>query len=159
MKEAIVTTEIIKSLHDAGLWAYKIPDAPITKEVLKVTRFTAAKPCDIVAHYAGRFVAIEVKQIRKMQSFSIKHMRPAQVLHLDSISKKGGRAFIFLNIRLPVPRTNHLLILDWAEWGDRLRGESLKSVDIKTTMGKLDENNSIKASNNKFDLRVWAWNL
>lgn len=134
MKEAFFTTEVGRSIRHYGGYSYKIPDAPITKEILKLTRFTAAKPSDIVACIDGRFVAIETKQIKSWKALSIKHFEPEQIKGMTSIVANGGRAFIFLNVRINIkgqPKENRLLIYDWAVWGERLAEKSFFAKELK----------------------------
>lgn len=138
MKEAVFVTEVIRSLRHFGFWAFKIPDAPITKELLKITRFTMAKPCDIIACLPvgvisdGVFVAIECKQFKKWKSFSIRDMRPAQVEQLSAIEDHGGSAWVFLNVR--VGRDNRLIIFEWAELRHRFlkKKESIKAKELQS---------------------------
>lgn len=113
MKEAKFTTETVRSVRHHGGWAYKIPDAPITKEILKITRFTAAKPCDIVCCIDGRMIAIETKQFKKWEALGLRHFEPEQIEGMNRIVANGGRAFVFLNIRIKKPYTNRLLVFEW----------------------------------------------
>lgn len=137
MKEATFVSEIVRSLRHYGFWAFKIPDAPITKELLKITRFTMAKPCDIVACLPcgvisdGMFVAIECKQFKKWESFNVRDMRPAQVEQLSAIEDHGGSCWVFLNIRLK--DENRLIIFEWAELRVRFleRKESIHAKELK----------------------------
>jgi hypothetical protein len=132
MKEATFTTEVIRSIRHNQAWAYKIPDAPITKEILKITRFTNAKPADIVCCHSGLFVAIETKQFKKWKALSKNDFRPEQLKGLQEIVDNGGRAFVFLNIRIKSPHENRLLIFDWATWGERLtHGPSVFAKELK----------------------------
>lgn len=135
MKEAKFTTEIVRSLRHYGGWAYKIPDAPITKEILKITRFTAAKPCDIVSCFGIKFVAIETKQLKEWKALSKRDFRPEQLEALADIVAQGSRAFAFVNIRINKkgqPYENRLLIYDWAVWGERItNGPSIYAKELK----------------------------
>jgi len=134
MKEAFFSTEIVRSLRYHGGWAYKIPDAPITKEILKITRFTAAKPSDIVACFDSLFVAIETKQLKTWKALSIRDFRPEQIEGLTNIVAHKGRAFVFVNIRINKkgqPYENRLIILDWAVWGERLQAKSIFAKELK----------------------------
>lgn len=155
MNERIFTTEVMQSLRDQGAWAYKIPDAPITKEILKITRFTAPKPCDIVASLNGKFIAIECKLSKKAEAFNVNMLRRSQVEHLTNIVKSGGRAFIFLNIRVApdksknIHRMNRLVILDWANWGSRIQKSSIKKDELLS----LDY---IEGRKGSFDLFTWG---
>jgi len=121
----------MRSLRHRGAWAYKIPDAPITRELLKITRFTAPKPCDIVVNKGGSFYAIECKQIKKFRAFGGKDIRPAQVEHLTHIVQTGGVAYIFLNVRITNPRVNRLYVFDWKEWGDVLSTGTIKKKELE----------------------------
>ena len=137
MKEATFTTEVIRSLRHFGFWAFKIPDAPITKELLKITRFTMAKPCDIVACLPvgvisdGVFVAIECKQFKKWKAFSVRDMRPAQVEQLSALEDHGASCWVFLNVRMK--GTNRLIIFEWAELRVRFlhKKESIKAKELQ----------------------------
>lgn len=137
MKEAIFVSEVMRSLRHFGFWAFKIPDAPITKELLKLTRFTMAKPCDIVACLPtgvisdGMFVAIECKQFKKWKAFSVRDMRPAQVEQLSAIEDHGGSCWVFLNIR--VGHDIRLIIFEWAELRVRFleKQESIKAKELQ----------------------------
>lgn len=134
MKEAKFTTEIVRSLRHYGGWVYKIPDAPITKEILKITRFTAAKPSDIVSCFDSLFVAIETKQLKKWEALSIRDFRPEQIEGLTNIVAHKGRAFVFVNIRINTkgrPYENRLLIYDWAVWGERIKQKSIFAKELK----------------------------
>lgn len=132
MKEATFTTEVIRSVRHGGAWAYKIPDAPITKEILKITRFTNAKPADIVVCNGGGFVAIETKQFKSWRALSHRDFRPEQLKGLQEIVDNKGRAFVFLNIRIKKPYENRLIIFDWATWGDRItNGPSIFAKELK----------------------------
>lgn len=139
MKEQHFATEVIRSLRHVGFWAWKIPDAPITKELLKITRFTAAKPCDIIACLPtgvisdGLFVAIECKQFKKWKAFSVRDMRPAQIEQLSAIEDHGGSCWVFLNIRIKSPHDNRLIIFEWAELRHRFleKKESIKAKELQ----------------------------
>lgn len=134
MKEAKFTTEIVRSLRHHGGWAYKIPDAPITKEILKITRFTAAKPCDIVSCFDSLFVGIETKQLKKWEALGIRHFEKEQIEGMTNIIANGGRAFAFINIRINKkgqPYENRLIVLDWAIWGERLKAKSIFAKELK----------------------------
>lgn len=131
MREAKFTTEIISTLKKAGHYAYKIGDAPITRDVLAVTRFTPGKPFDIVAGIRGRLVGIETKQIRKWRAFALRDMRPAQIKGLDELVDTGQRAFVFLNVRITNERANRIIIWDWFELRERLAGGSIKAKELR----------------------------
>lgn len=153
MKEAQFTTETVRSIRHHGGWAYKIPDAPITKEILKITRFTNAKPCDIVASYQGGFVAVETKQFKKWKALSKNDFRPEQIDGMTKIVASGGRAFVFLNIRIAKPYVNRLLIFDWAVWGPVLSTGSIWAKDLKE---RAYYESSIYQDKRIFDLREWV---
>jgi len=121
----------VNSLREGSAWAYKIPDSPIFAGMK--TRFTGAKPCDIVGGYAGYFFGIESKQIKKYQAFGIGALRPSQVGELSKITDAGNRAFVFLNVRIKKPYVNRLLIFDWEDdtWKGTPQRASLKKFDIE----------------------------
>ncbi len=153
MKEAKFSTEIVRSIRHYGGWAYKIPDAPITKELMKITRFTAAKPCDIVASIDSKFVGVETKQFKKWKSLSKRDFRPEQIISLEKIIANGkGRSFIFLNIRITKPYENRLIIFDWATWRPVLmkRNISIKELQDRAFYDHYSVNNKIV-----FDLSDW----
>jgi hypothetical protein len=133
MKEAFFSTETIRSVRYHGGWAYKIPDAPITKEILKITRFTNAKPCDIVCCFGMKFVAIETKQFKKWKALSKHDFRPEQIEGMTNIVNQGGRAFVFLNIRINTKELyeNRLIIFDWKTWGPILSTGSVHAKELK----------------------------
>lgn len=84
------------------------------------SRFIPEKPCDIIScSKKGRFIAIESKQMKKWASLNKKILRPNQVSALNRITKNNGRAFLFLNIRVPKtkkePAVNHLVIFEWSK--------------------------------------------
>lgn len=111
MREQIFVSEVIASLRDHGAWAYKIPDMP-TSWVSRRTRFTPAKPCDIVAAFHGKFIAIECKQMKQWKSFPISSLRESQVQALDDLHYQGARASVFLNVRI-AKEENRLIIFEW----------------------------------------------
>lgn len=122
MKETIFNSEIMASLKAAGLWAYKVADSP-TSWTMSRTRFTPEKPCDILAcGSGGRFIAIEGKQMKTFKAFGLYALRPSQISNLDRIIERGGRAYVFLNVRIrarkgEVDHENRLIVFDWAKWG------------------------------------------
>lgn len=141
MKEAIFNTEVVNSLKKAGAWAWKIPDMPHFAG--SMTRFDVAKPCDIISNFGGRLIAIEGKMSKKFETFGLKRLRPSQIFHLDRIVKTGGRAFVFLNVRIagkkgPVVRgrwtgsnyENRLIVLDWEAWRTPLEILPLSAKEV-----------------------------
>lgn len=155
MKEAKFTTEVVRSLRHYGGWAYKIPDAPITKEILKITRFTAAKPSDIVSCFDSLFVAIETKQLKTWKALSIRDFRPEQIEGLTDIVANKGRAFVFVNIRISgkgKTYENRLLIYDWAIWGERIKKKSIFAKELKE---RPHYNSFIVDEKRIFDLTEW----
>lgn len=154
MKEAKFTTEIVRSIRYHGGWAYKIPDAPITKEILKITRFTNAKPCDIVVSYESKFIGVETKQFKEWKALSIRDFRPEQITGMDNIIKSGkGRAFVFLNIRIRKPYENRLLIFDWATWGPIIKKKSVFAKELKV---RPHYDSFIHNEKRIFDLTEWT---
>lgn len=155
MKEAFFSTETIRSCRYHGGWAYKIPDAPITKEILKITRFTNAKPCDIVCCFGMKFIAIETKQFKKWKALSKHDFRPEQIKGLTDIVDQGGRAFVFLNIRINIkgePYENRLIIFDWKVWGKRLSEGSVHAKELKA---RVYYTSFIHEEKRIFDLTEW----
>ena len=100
-------------------------------------RYVPEKPCDVLGAYRGRFFAIESKQMKKFEAFGMRHMRPAQIKHLNEITKTGSKAFVFLNVRIPAikkikqKRENRLIIFEWRHF-QGLGEVSLKKKDIET---------------------------
>jgi hypothetical protein len=89
------------------------------------TRFVPEKPCDILACVNGHMVAVEGKQMKKWQGFSIRFLRDNQIVALDSIVKAGGRAYVFVNVRVPPEkgvskRENRLIVINWSTWDREL---------------------------------------
>jgi hypothetical protein len=160
MRETNFNTEVMNSLKKFGAWAYKIADSP-TSWTMAATRFTPEKPCDIIACYDGKFLAIEGKQIKKFKAFGMSDMRPAQIKNLTEVIERGGRAFIFLNVRIPAikgkqKRENRLLIFDWAMWKDRLERESIKKGELEIS----PYYSTIKIGDDRYyDLRVFIKKL
>lgn len=130
MREATFTTELIRSFRKDKSWIYKIPDAPTSR--LTGLRFTASKPCDLVLCLGGKFVAIECKQIKKWKAFSIGDMRTSQIVNLPAVIKSGGRAFVFLNVRIAKEKVNRIIVLDWEVYGPRLERASIKATELKS---------------------------
>jgi len=132
MRESVFNTEIVNSLRACGAWAYKISDSPASW-TMKQTRFTPDKPCDIIGCYNGKFFAIEGKQIKKVKAFGQSTMRLSQIESLTEILDKGGRSFVFLNVRIKgvkgeVKQENRLIIFDWSVLG--AAEGSIKKKDI-----------------------------
>lgn len=142
MREANFNIEVVSSLRTYGAWAYKPSDQPPTFG--KTMRFTPSKPCDILGCVMGRFFAIESKQIKEWKSFTIKMLRPNQIVALDDIVKAGGRAYVFLNVRMPRIE-NRLIIFDWAVWATHLKGDLIKPDSLKNMP-------FIKGAKEEFDL-------
>jgi penicillin-binding protein-related factor A (putative recombinase) len=129
MRESNFTTDVMRSLRRIGAWAYKIPDAPSSK--ITGLRFTAAKPCDIVACVDGKFVAIETKFKKKFSAFSVRDMRESQLVNLTNILRDNGNAYVFLGIKEPCHSTK-LFIFEWAHIGELFAvGLSMSAKDLK----------------------------
>lgn len=133
MRESIFTSEIMKSLREANVWCYKIPDNP-TSWTMARTRYTPEKPCDIVASFNGRAILLELKQIRKWQAFGKTQIRGSQFLSLTEASKAGAKCFVLLNIRIKPEgenkRENRLVVFDWNEWGSFFLENTIKAKDL-----------------------------
>lgn len=75
--------------------------------------------------------------MKKFEAFGLRHMRPSQIESMDAIVAEGGRAFVFLNIRIAPDfrteqkRENRLVVLDWADLGPRLRLGSIMAKEIR----------------------------
>lgn len=142
MKEAVFNTEIVNSIKDLGWFAHKLTDTPRVPGL----RFISEKPFDIFAVAHGTPIAIESKQFKKFQGFSIRYLRDNQIEYLDKMIASGGRAFVFLNVRIPTikgvqKRENRCYIIDWAKW-DR---NQIPVKDIKDMP-------FVEGKNGKFDL-------
>lgn len=114
MRESFFNTEVVKSLNDAGAWAYKISD-------VLGSRFTADKPFDIFGCYNGIAFAIESKQIKEWKAFGSRYLRDSQVEHLQKVEDAGGRSYVFLNVRIKankaekIKQQNLLLIFKFSD--------------------------------------------
>lgn len=136
MKEAIGNTEAVRSLKHIGFWAHKLPD-------VMGGRFTDSKPFDIVAcSPKGRFISIEGKMTKKWEGFSAKKLREHQVVNLDATGvKRGGRAFVFLYVRIKAdkkknqPRVTKLVVFDWKKYRARLLGAGFTAQEMRTIVG------------------------
>lgn len=121
MNEKTFNLELKKSLIFHGAWAHKIADMPRGP----MLRFNPEKPCDIVGVFKGQMFVIESKQIKKFQAFGIEALRPGQISSLTKIHEAGGKAFVFLNVR--IPRTiNSILVFEWEFW--KWRWQTLGSL-------------------------------
>jgi Holliday junction resolvase len=118
VRESTFNTEVVNSLKAEGFFAYKIPDTPAS--IVRGLRYSPEKPCDIVASIGGKFVAIESKQIKKIQAFGLRDFRESQIDSLNKIVRDGGKAYAFLNIRVhgdkEFKRLNLLVGLNWKYW-------------------------------------------
>jgi len=130
VRETQFNSEVIKSLRAEGAWCYKIPDSP-TSWTMRQTRFTPAKPCDIVGCYLGEFFAIEGKQMKKFQAFGLRQLRDGQIKSLNEIEAAGGKAFVFLNVRIKRPLTNNLYVFFWPEYKLIWENGPLKKRDLE----------------------------
>lgn len=163
MKEKQFTAEIMHTLSQAGIWAYKLSDSP-TSWTMSKTRFTPEKPCDILSCVRGKFVAIETKQIKSFKAFGLYDMRPSQIESLDAIVEVGGRGFVFLNIRLPndfrtgQKRDNRLVVFDWVYLRERFAKGSIKAKEVRElrfTRKSPDKKNGATTVKGVFDLSVF----
>ena len=135
MKENKFITEIGNSFKHFGCYSYKISDSP-TSWTMSKTRFTSTKPCDMFVNVDGKFVAVECKQIKKWEAFGLSKMQPGQVVALTNVIATGGRAFVFLNVRIKAIKgkqkhENRLIVFDWAELSQRLKESSIKAKELK----------------------------
>lgn len=144
MREATFNTEIMNSLKELDMWAYKIPDFPMSW-VMRKTRFTPEKPCDIVTMYRGRIILLELKQMKKWQAFG-GQIRDSQKKHMDMVVRKGGRAYVFLNVRIKADKeknqeyVNRLLFFDWKEWSPIFERGNLFAKELRTMPGLVGKN-------------------
>lgn len=110
---------------DLGAYAYKIPDDT------GGTHFSLKRPFDISAGIGGYFVAIEVKRTLGERGISLKSFRPHQPVELDRVLACGGLAYVFIVAWAP-RKVHHLRILDWKEWGERIKsGESISVRELR----------------------------
>jgi len=113
----VFCTEIVKSFHIAGAYAFKIPDSPASYGGEKM-RFSAGKAFDIHAVFSGLPMAIECKLYKSFKGFGLNQLRDEQIAALNAYWEAGGRAFVALNIRIkPIKgiqkRENRLLLFEW----------------------------------------------
>lgn len=152
MRESKFITEIMGTLKHFGCFAHKISDSP-TSWTMKKTRFTSTKPCDILANVQGAFVAIECKQIKKWEAFGLNKMRPGQVVALTNVERTGGKAFVFLNVRIKAIKgkqkgENRLIIFEWYELQKRFQKGSIKAKELKELV-------YFTSKDKIFDLQEW----
>ena len=134
MKESNFTSEVMESLRQRGVWCYKIADSPASW-TKGITRFTPEKPCDIVACVGGKFISIECKQLKKFEAFGRTQIRESQIQAANDIVRAGGKAFIFLNIRIKAvsglrKHVNRLIIFDWGGSGELLSTDTIKKDEL-----------------------------
>lgn len=157
MREATFISEIMGSIGKAGFWAYKLADSP-TSWTKDKTRFTPAKPCDIVSCFFGLMVAIECKQLRKWKAFSLSDMRESQIEALDAILVTHGLSFVFLNVRVEADfvkgtkRENRLIVFPWADLKARFASGSIKAKELQTLP-------YVTGTKKRFDLSQFIGNL
>ncbi|MCE3234036.1 MAG: hypothetical protein K0Q50_216 [Vampirovibrio sp.] len=118
MKETTFCTEIVKSIRKIGGWAYKIPDMPYHAIRTQGVRFVGRKPFDIAACYEGQPLAIECKLYRDFKGFGLNQLRDEQIQALNDFWEAGGKALVFLNIRITGIKgkrkhENRLLAFEW----------------------------------------------
>lgn len=129
MRESIFNTEIVNSLKATGAFAHKIADLPASKS--RGLIFTPTKPFDIFGCYKGVFFAVESKQFKEWKGFGISALRDNQIEALDNVVKTGGKAFVFINIRI-VRTENRLIAFDWALWGEVVKAQAIGVKDMRT---------------------------
>ncbi len=145
VKENIFNTEVVRSLKHYDYFAYKISD-------VMGSRFTETKPCDIlICSPKGVFIAAESKQIKKWSGLTGKMLRDNQIKTLDKTVKNKGKAFVLLNIRLPLikgkqQKENWCVVFNWAVhrkaiMGNEYTAEVLRGGYIgEWRLSSLDEN-------------------
>jgi len=156
MKESDCNSEVVRSLQKIGWSAYKIPD-------VLGSRFTANKPCDILAcSLGGRFVAIESKLIKKWQSVSIKILRDHQEVFLtNTCRKRKGQAYLFLFLKIPKTKTRKafqgLVVFDWLRYGEYIKRQPITIKQLQNqSIGEWFEPYKNKYENNKI---TWDFRL
>lgn len=145
MRESQVCTEIVNSFKSENCWCYKIPDPSFQEIKFGTTR----RPFDIIAFVGDYGLAIEVKLMKKWQKLSPNIFQPHQFYHLDSITDKGGLAYLFLNIRITEPRENRLLIFPWEKWRNVIKQTGL-------SRHRLAELNYCQGSKGLFNLKTFV---
>lgn len=98
MREAIFQREWMDSWrhHFPGGHIVKIPDMPRSSE----SRFIPRKPYDCYALFSGKFFAMELKLMTKIQAFPFNKVSESQISHLNEVTKCGGRGYIVINYRV-----------------------------------------------------------
>lgn len=143
MLEAEITTNLVKSMGDVGLWAYKIPDD------MAGTSFSLRRPFDIVVNARGKFVAVEVKRTRGLCAFGLRAFQEHQPMELDKVLAHGGKAYVFLVAWSP-RELNDLFIFDWSRWGERIKsGESIKARELAAM-------EAIRGRKGRYEISSWA---
>lgn len=97
MRESIFQSEWIESWHHhfPGGHVVKIPDMPKSSE----SRFIPRKPYDCYAIVHGKFFAMELKLMTKIQAFPFNKVPENQVNYLKEVKDNGGNAFLVINYR------------------------------------------------------------
>ena len=158
MKESVFTTEIVNSLESFGLYVYKIADIP--NAARRVIRFIPVKPCDVIAcSPKGRFIAIETKQFKKSQGLTKSVMQEGQIYHLDRIVKRGGKAFVIVNVRIEAnkrknqKRINACGVFNWKTYREKILDGSLGAKVIR------DQSEGTWIESSLDDKKKRVWNL
>lgn len=76
-----------RSIHDAGGWAYKIPDVGMS-----------LKPFDITGVYEGKPLGLELKWLQKPQAFNLQRWETHQVENLLEVWGSGGWAALVIGV-------------------------------------------------------------
>jgi hypothetical protein len=143
VKEAVFSTEVIKSVQALGHFAFKIPDMPRGP----LTRFIPSKPYDLQITCKGRSVAVECMQFNIWKPLTLDTFQPSQIQNLTKHINIGeAYSFIFLNIRIPREKSR-LYIFEWAELYKRLKMGPMSQDEIEMLY------ESLTAHKNLFDLR------
>lgn len=139
---------IINSFENAGGWAYKIPDFPISyiKNNEKI-RFLKKKPLDIVAVISGVSYYIEAKFSRGVTGFSPSKMADHQMEALQKIRDNQSfdnssiRPMVFYCCYIPREMKRiYALPLEWFEGGLISKKELLRLPYIAIKKNLFDAN-------------------
>jgi len=87
-------------------WRYHFPECHIAKipDTIKsaAARFMPLKPYDIYAVLCGKFYAMELKLMTKLQGFSFGMVTEWQVNNLIEVAHNGATSYVVINYRAPI---------------------------------------------------------
>jgi penicillin-binding protein-related factor A (putative recombinase) len=77
-------------------------------------------------------IAIETKFKKKFSAFSVRDMRPSQIVNLTNIAKAGGQSYVFLGIKEP-GFPSKLFIFRWSYLEEIFSaGKSISAKELRT---------------------------